>query len=327
MNGDWRPIAGFTWEVLCIALAWSLAFATIPAMLLWVAGGNYPSNLFWLAFWCNFGFTCKLTEWLSNKYRERQKRMLISAQDLLKRDGRPYVLYLRPFKDDETTSRLLNLSTEEQELATVIHEIGPFVAYGEPGEALPDPGAARMYIEYEGWQSKVEASMAGARLVVARVGTTDSFRWEMMTAAKVVGPERLLLLVPDDEGLYDEFRQKAGELFPCQLPEHQFRRPRFASFKSHISLEGLLYFEPDWTPCLRRLQTPFLRQNYWAPGVPIFKTALRPIYERFGVAWQRPPLQLPQILGVTLLLLFGAFSLYVMALLFVQLLALVRQHS
>ncbi|MFL6286658.1 MAG: hypothetical protein ACJ74Q_26265 [Pyrinomonadaceae bacterium] len=326
MKRDWRPIAGFTWEVLCIALAWSLAFATIPAMLLWVVGGAYPSSLLWLAFWCYFAITYKLTEWLSNKYRERQRRTLISARDLLKHDERPYVLYLRPFKDDETTSRLLNLSTEEQELATVIHEIGPFVAFGEPGEALPDPGAARMYIEHMGWQSKVEASMAGARLVVARVGNTAGFWWEMLTAVEVVEPERLLLLVPNDSDVYEEFREKAAKLFPHQLPKHQFRRPRFASFKSHISLEGLLYFEPDWTPRLRRLQAPFLRQNYWAPGVPTFKTALRPVYERFGIEWQRPPLQLPQILAVVMLLLFMTFSVYVIARLAAQLLALVRQY-
>lgn len=326
MKRDWQPIAGFTWEVFCIALAWSLAFATIPAMLLWVAGGSHPSSLVWLAFWGYFALTYKLTEWLSNKYRRRQRGTLISAQDLLKRDERPYVLYLRPFKDDETTSRLLNLSTEEQELATVIHEIGPFVAFGEPGEALPDPGAARMYIEHAGWQSKVEASMTGARLVVARVGNTDGFWWEMTTAVDVVGPERLLLLVPDDKGAYEKFREKAVKLFPRQLPEHQFRRSRFDSFKSHISLEGLLYFEPDWTPRMRQLQAPFLRQNYWVPGVPTFKMALRPIYERLGIEWQRPPLQMPQLLAVLMLLLFGTFCFYVMARLVVQLLALARQH-
>jgi hypothetical protein len=326
LKRDWRPIAGFTWEVLCIALAWSLAFATIPAMLLWVVGGSYPSSLLWLAFWSYIALTYKLTGWLSNKYRERQRKTLINAQDLLKRDERPYVLYLRPFKDDEITSRLLNLSTEEQELATAIHEIGPFVAFGEPGEASPDPGAARMYVEYAGWQSKVKASMAGARLVVARVGNTDGFWWEMITAVDVVGPERLLLLVPDDKNVYEEFREKAVKLFPHQLPDHQFLRPRFDSFKSHISLEGLLYFEPDWTPRLRRLQAPFLRQNYWAPGVPTFKTALRPIYERLGIEWQRPPLQVPQLLAVVMLLLFGTFTVYVMARLVAQLLALVRQH-
>lgn len=312
--------------MFCIALAWAFAFALIPAMLFWIMRGAHPSSLVWTAFWGYFALTYKLTAWLSDKYRERQRGTLISAQDLLKRDGRPYVLYLRPFKDDETTSRLLNLSSEEQELATVIHEFGPFVAFGEPGEAHPDPGAARMYIEYEGWELKVEQSMAHARLVVARIGNTDGFWWEMTAAVRVVKPERLLLLVPNDKDVYEEFRQRAEVLFPHRLPDHQFHRPRSAASKSHITLEGLLYFEPDWTPCFRRLQVPLLRQNYWVPGVPTFKTALRPVYERLGIVWQRPPLQLPQMLAMFMLLLFGVFSVYVMALLVIQFLALVRQH-
>lgn len=322
MNKSWRPIAGFTWEVFCIALLWVIAFATIPAVLVWVARGAHPGALFWTAFWSYFAVTYKLAEWLSNKYRERQRRLVVSAQDLLSRDARPHVLYLRPFKDDETTSRLLNLSTEEQELATVMLEIGPFVAFGEPGERHPDPGAARMYVEHRDWQSKVESLMARARLVVARVGTSESFLWEMSRAKHLLTPERLLLLVPEDKSVYEEFRQKARGVFPCRLPEHEFRSPRFASFKSHISLEGFLYFDPDWVPHLQRFEAPKLRQNYWAPGVPNFKTALRPVFERLGVEWKRPPVQLHQTLSLSMLLLFLMFALYVMARQVSQLLAL-----
>ncbi len=322
MNGRWRPTAGFTWEVFCIALVWVVAFATIPAVLFRVLRGDYPSSLFWTAFWGYFALTYKLAEWLSNKYRERQRRTVVSAQDLLSRDARPHVLYLRPFKDDETTSRLLNLSTEEQELATVMIELGPFVAFGEPGEQHPDPGAARMYVEHESWQSKVEHSMAHARLVVARVGNSESFLWEMATAVRLVRPERLLLLVPEDKNVYEEFRRRAREVFPCQLPEHEFRPAGSASFKSHISLEGFLYFAPDWTPHLRRFKSPNFRQNYWAPGVPNFKTALRPVYEQLGVEWRRPPLQPAQIVPLLMLLVFAMFAVYIMAQLAGRLVAL-----
>ncbi|MDQ3802307.1 MAG: hypothetical protein M3416_00400 [Acidobacteriota bacterium] len=310
--------------MFCIALAWALAFATMPVVLFWVMRGAYPGTLFWTAFWGYFALTYKLTAWLSNKYRERQRKTVVSAQDLLSRDARPYVLYLRSFKDDETTSRLSNLSTEEQELATVMLEIGPFVAFGEPGEKFPDPGAARMYVAEGSWQSEVENLMSRARLVVARVGNTNSFWWEMSRAVHLVRPERLLLLVPEDKDVYEEFRRKAKGVFPCQLPDHKFRPSRFASFKSHISLEGFLYFEPDWTPRLQRFKTPNLRQNYWAPGVPTFKTALRPVYERLGVEWERPPLQMIQILPLAMLLLFLMFAIYLMARLTAQLVALIQ---
>ncbi|MGA9993898.1 MAG: hypothetical protein WBP93_00725 [Pyrinomonadaceae bacterium] len=324
MKRNWQPAAGFTWELCCIAVAWVLAFGAMLVMVFLMMRGYSPSALFWTVFWCYFAATYKLTEWLSNKYRARQRKTLMSATELLSSDTRPPVLYLRSFKDDETTSRLLNLSTEEQELATVMLEIGPFIAFGEPGEEFPEPGAARLYAEEKHWQDMVENLMSRARLVVARLGDTESFWWELRTARHLVRPERLLLLIPEDKNVYEEFRRKAMKVFPCHLPYHEFRPVGHFS-KSHISVEGILYFEPDWTPRLQKLKSPNLRQNYWIPGVPTFKTALRPIYERLGVEWKQPPLQLIQIIPLIMLLLFGILAIYVMGLLLVQLLTLLRE--
>jgi hypothetical protein len=321
----WRPVAGFTWELFCIALAWTVAFAMIPAVFFRIMRGAHPSALFWTAFWSYFALTYKLTAWLSNRYRERQRKTVLSAQDLLSRDTRPHVLYLRSFKDDEITSRLLNLSTEEQELAEVMLEIGPFIAFGEPGEEFPEPGAARLYSEEEHWRETVENLMLRARLVVARVGDTTSFWWEILTAVRLVNPDQLLLIIPEDRSLYEEFRRKALEVFPCQLPEHEFR-PAPGYSKSHISVESFLYFEPDWTPHLQKLKSPSLRQNYWIPGAPTFKTALRPVYERLGIEWKQPPLQLLQIIPLIMLLLFGMCAIYLMGLQAVQMLKLIREH-
>lgn len=322
----WRPVAGFTWEVFFIAVCWTIAFATIPVVLFRMSRGVNPSALFWTAFSGYFAVTYKLTAWLSDKYRERQRKTLLSAQDLLGRDTRPHVLYLRSFKDDETTSRLLNLSSEEQELAVAMHEIGPFIAFGEPGEQSPDPGAARMYVEQEQWQAKIENLMSSAQLVVARIANSNSFWWEISTAIRVLRPERLLLFLPEDQNTYQEFQRRANEIFPCQLPNHEFRSPRSALSKSHISSVGLLYFAPDWTPHLRMLKPPNFRQNYWAPGVPTFKMALRPVYEQLGIDWKRPPLQLLQILPLIILLFFTMFTIYVGALQLLKLLALIREH-
>lgn len=321
-----RPVAGFTWELFFIALAWAGAFATSPVVLFWVMRGARPGPLFWTAFWVYFGLTYKLTAWLSNKYRERQRKTSVSAQDLLRRDTRPHVLYLRSFKDDEITSRLLNLSTEEQELALVMLEIGPFIAFGEPGEESPEPGAARLYVREEHWRDKVKNLISNARLVVARIGNTESFWWEMRTAVDLLRPEALLLLLPENKSVYEEFRLRAKGVFPCQLPEHEFQSTRSALSKSHISSQGFVYFGPDWTPHLRRLRPAYLRQNYWTPGAPIFKTALRPVYKQLGIYWKRPPLQPLQIFPLIMLLLFTTFALYVMVLHVVELLELVRAH-
>jgi len=326
VTGGWRPVAGFTWELFFIAVAWVIAFAAIPVTLFWMTRGTSPSALFWTAFWGYFAITYKLTAWLSDRYRERQLKTLLSAQDLLGGDTRPHVLYLRSFKDDETTSRLLNLSTEEQELAVTMLEIGPFIAFGEPGEKSPDPGAARMYVEEEQWQDKIENLMSNAQLVVARIANSKSFWWEISTAISVLRPERLVLLLPADQNVYEEFRRRANEVFPCQLPDHEFQLPGFRFSTSHISSEGLLYFESDWTPHLQTLKSPNFRQNYWTPGVPTFKVALRPVYKQLGIDWKRPPLQPLQILPLIILLIFTVSIFYVAALQLNALMELIRKH-
>lgn len=317
-------MAGFTWELLLIAFAWAVSFATIPVILWWMERGANPSSLFWLAFWGYFFLIYKLTSRLSDRYRERQRKNLLSAEELLKRDTRTPVLYLRSFKDDQLTSQLPNLSTEEQELAVAMLDIGPLIAFGEPGEETPEPGAVRMYVQQDRWRDEVKKLMSDARLVVARIANSASFWWEIRTAVSTVTPERLLLLLPDNEKEYREFSDRANALFPRPLPAHNFRRKKFS--KSHITSEGFLYFERDWTPHLRTFKTARMRQNYWAPGVPILKTELRPVYEQLGVAWARPPLQPMMVLAALLLFLIGAFAIYVGALQVMKLVELIRTH-
>jgi hypothetical protein len=218
---------------------------------------------------------------------------------------------------------LLNLPTEEQELAVAMLEIGPFIAFGEPGEDVPEPGAARMYVAQERWQNEVTKLTTNARLVVARIANSPSFWWEIATAVNIITPEKLVLLLPDNETDYDEFKEWANGIFPRSLPVHQFRRRN--SPQSHISSEGLIYFERDWRPQVLTFKLALLRQNYWAPGVPILMTALRPVYQQLGIAWRRPPLQPLMVFAAVLLFLFVAFALYVGALQLMQLLELFRK--
>lgn len=325
----WRPVAGFTWEVFFIGLAWTVAFSTIPVVSIYLLRGAHPTAVFWTLFWSYIGVTYKLTAWLSDKYRKRQWKMLMSAQDLLASDTRPHVVYLRSFKDDETTSRLLNLSSEEQELAVTMLEIGPFVAFGEPGEESPDPGAARMYVDHENWKDSVVNLISTARLVVARIANTPSFWWEISEAFGILksNPESLLLLIPADQNAYETFRQEANEIFPRSLPEYKFPASRPLFSQDHISLEGLIYFGPDWTPHFQKLKYPGLRQNYWMPGAPTFKIALRPVFEQLGIAWKKPPLEPLQILPIISLLLFGILILLAGAYQVVQFVELIRKYA
>ena len=60
------------------------------------------------------------------------------------------------------------------------------VAIGKPGEDLPTPGAARIYVSDEEWKEEVKRRMRAARLVVIRAGV----------AVKVNGMSPVLLARP-----------------------------------------------------------------------------------------------------------------------------------
>jgi hypothetical protein len=89
------------------------------------------------------------------------------ADEIRANDQRPPVLYLRPFKDDNVTfpfwlSRWREgwkhpwvRPTYEEHLRDALSEIGPVIAIGNPSEAYPFLGAARLYIEGEEWQTTV----------------------------------------------------------------------------------------------------------------------------------------------------------------------------
>jgi TM2 domain-containing membrane protein YozV len=132
----------------------------------------------------------------------------VSAEELLKKDPRPPVVYLRSFHDDDQLmpgSGLMHrltaswqwtaAVTPEQELAMILNRAGPVIAIGKPGEELPELGAARLYVDDAGWQVKVTELLAQARLVVIRSGATASLRWELDQAAERVPRSRLLLVL------------------------------------------------------------------------------------------------------------------------------------
>lgn len=129
-----------------------------------------------------------------------------SADELLLRDPRAPVLYLRSFKDDsalvlhggaagwlDRAAGALAVATPEQELAWCLQRVGPVVAIGKPGEPLPELGAARLYVAHEAWQAKVCELMQAAALVVLRVGDSPGVLWEVEQALALLPRQRLVL--------------------------------------------------------------------------------------------------------------------------------------
>jgi len=137
------------------------------------------------------------------------KRFLIRpAAEILSRDPRPHVLYLRPFDADATAARVPGLPngpgklglwtffgfgrslyaplqfitprmffapplTEEEQIVRAFSPMGPVIAVGLPDEQLPPLGAARLHIDAAKWQQEISHWICSAKAVVIRVSLRE----------------------------------------------------------------------------------------------------------------------------------------------------------
>jgi hypothetical protein len=237
---------GFTWELLCITLLFLSFLAAVAVFLVLLANGENPGLLISITALILCVLTLKLTPWLSNKYRAHQRLLFLSAEKVIENDTRAPVLYLRPFSDDKMIARAIGFKSIEQEMKLAFFDIGPFIAFAEPNNEPPDPGAARLHATQEQWQEKVREEISKAQLVIMRIGDSPSFWWEVQEAIVRIRPERLVFLIPAErsEMEYERFRQNANKWLPYQLPEHKLK---WSPFGRH---GGIIYFKPDWTSAL-----------------------------------------------------------------------------
>ena len=110
----------------------------------------------------------------------RPQAGIIRARQLMLRDPRPPVLYLRSFGDDRlklwtaTFGRpslierftLRRFDTFEEVLVRYLSAYGPVIAVNPPGTRLAPLGAARETIDSAEWQAAVATWMAQSRLIV-----------------------------------------------------------------------------------------------------------------------------------------------------------------
>jgi hypothetical protein len=125
-----------------------------------------------------------------------RRRMAPDGRELLTRDQRPPILYLRRFDDDQEESRNPDsggfiFGTLEERLIRAMRRYGPVVALGPAGERLPPLGAARMYVDDADWRRTVCDLAAKARLVVLRPAVKEAVLWEARTAARKAGSDKV----------------------------------------------------------------------------------------------------------------------------------------
>ena len=239
--------------------------------------------------------------------------LLKPASKVLSEDQRPPVLYLRSFKDDDITSRPIRESalpvsfTEEEYLVDVLNDFGPCVAIGQPGEKLPDLGAARMYVANDQWQDKVKELLISSKLVVLRAGKTKNFLWEVEQSIKSIHPRNIIILIPKMKNIYVQFHRLANQAFPKPLPENIGESSLFSGI---ASLHGYIYFDEDWTPHFTKFkfQIPFWQRWMPDPITYVIRSSLAPIYEHFGMF-------IPKTERISIFVIIAAFLLSIVALL------------
>ena len=142
-------------------------------------------------------------------YRRARRHAMLPGSKLARKDNRAIVLYLRSFQDDKIKvraratdgriflERFLKITFEEL-LTDHLWRYGPVEAIGDPrtkGKLAP-LGAARDYESDATWQQKATDLMQQASIIVAVVGETNGFLWEIDTIVKLGFMSKLILVLP-----------------------------------------------------------------------------------------------------------------------------------
>lgn len=243
-------------------------------------------------------------------YQLGERHIAPSADEVLATDSRPPVLYLRSFEDDEEAVGL------EYSLSEVMDDVGPFVAVGRPGDKLPPLGVTRSYHRDEDWQSYVVDLLDRSALVVMLAGRTEGLAWELGQAARRLSPERLVVLVPNQQESYERFQAMAREAgIPLQLPSFPSRD---AARYEADNISGLVYFDRDWQGHFSGFPKSFWKgksheiSTSTTRAEPRIRLALKPVADATGL-----PIQMPR----TNYFLIGMLGYLAAALIFIGVLA------
>jgi hypothetical protein len=176
----------------------------------------------------------------------------LPALDLLRRDRRPPVLFLRSFDDDDLidpTPRMVPMGDwfprrYEESLAKALRAVGPMITIGRPGEKLALLGAGRLFVPDHAWQAAVEHFRASAAAVVLMVGRSPGLWWEIESSLRLVPMQRLLIFFPyvEEAAKRRSLWQRFFHYHPANVPlshkphvrMEQERQARFALFRERM---------------------------------------------------------------------------------------------
>lgn len=193
------------------------------------------------------------TSCLSARHRLCNKK----PDSLCKEDiKQPFILYLRSFAVDKTTRKKVSpfdLRSEEEILVNVLKDIAPVYAIGDPKDKKMPIGASRLYVDDKTWKSTVEYLADRAIMVVLRLGSTDSFWWEVEMTLNHIPLEKILFVVPENKNF-----KTISILYKTLLSHHiDISKADLSIERKHQgSISSFLFFDSQGTPQTRIINIP-----------------------------------------------------------------------
>ncbi|MFE2606519.1 hypothetical protein ACFXDI_24985 [Streptomyces mirabilis] len=239
---------------------------------------------------------------MGRRARVHTTRLVASAASLAPGS---YVLYLRPFTQDLSSSGiapgkengspirtvLRSGRTYEERLGRMFHRFGRLVAIGRPGEPLPGgSGARRTYLPLDDWKDSVGELIDNARLIILGAGPGPGTVWEYVEILRRSDPFRLVVLVTDPvdyqhfktsavaeaEAVLFELKGKYGDFWqPPILPE--LPRPMNPKAVQDFYFKAMIYFAEGWEPRLAYFDGSAVRGGNPRRANKYFAECLRPV--------------------------------------------------
>ncbi|WP_145952035.1 hypothetical protein [Paludisphaera borealis] len=189
------------------------------------------------------------------------------AADVLRKDPRPPIIYLRPFQFDNFFRLAYG---PEFRILRLFRRVGPLVAIGRPKEKLQTSGISRYYVRDDEWQDLVLCLLPRSRAIILVLGESAGIEWELEKLLGSDHVDRLLIVAIAPGGSSpDSVRERLIRFFPT-LPADlspKFRTVRDVDHSSGADGIGQVALAMiDGEKTLRFLEPVIIEENGQSNG-------------------------------------------------------------
>jgi hypothetical protein len=167
-----------------------------------------------------------------------------NVADVLNRDHRSPVVFLRPFGEDEaftydviaTGESITTITAKAEDFLLSLNAVGPLVSIAEPNRwarmGMHPHGVYRDFIGEGDWQARVQMWLDQAGMVVLVMGDSPGIEWEIEQVRQRFGPQSLLLYLSPrpanaftrkgrlkkEKSIYERFSKLVEKHFAVTMP-------------------------------------------------------------------------------------------------------------